>query len=68
MENIIVIRTEGKGNDRPDFFKVLIFKDKEVADWYCMANTKLDSKYYVQCEIVDEGVKYELDKEGNIPS
>ena len=67
QESIIVLKTEGKGNDRPDFVKVLVFQDRAVAKVYCQAHTKLDGKYYTQCEIIEEGIRYELDKEGNIP-
>lgn len=67
-ESIIVLKTKGKGNDRPDFVKVLIFKDREVAKWFCESNTDLDGKYYTQCEIIDEGIKYEMTKEGNFES
>lgn len=63
---IIVMKTNGK-HDSVDNITVKVFYDINEANEYCEKNTdKEEEKYWSFCEIIQEGVKYQPIRYGNI--
>ena len=59
MSKVIVLKTEGKGNNNgSDFVTVMLFDKTEDADKYCKENTK-DGKYWSFAEIINAGERLE---------
>ena len=58
MSKIVVLKTEGKGENKPDFVTVMLFDKKEDADNYCKENTK-EGKNWSFAEIISVGEKLE---------
>ena len=59
MSKIIVLKTEGKGNNSDaDFVTVMLFDKTKDADEYCQENTK-DGKYWSFAEIINAGERLE---------
>jgi len=58
---IIVLETTGK-NESVDSVKVKLFESLSDAEFYCIENTDnpMDMKYWTYCEIVKDGVQYEV--------
>lgn len=61
--NIIVLKTEGKGKERPTHITIMSFGTKKDANAFCKENTNLDNigpkDYWSFSEIVQIGSKYE---------
>tara|TARA_B100000780_G_scaffold261257_1_gene213591 strand:+ start:1967 stop:2176 length:210 start_codon:yes stop_codon:yes gene_type:complete len=62
---IIVITTYGK-NESIDFVRTDLFNNKSDAEEYIWSVDDKDEekKYWTRAEIVNSGVKYEMDQEG----
>jgi hypothetical protein len=58
MSKIVVLKTEGKGRNTPDFVTVMLFDKTEEADNYCKENTK-EGKYWSFAEIINVGERLE---------
>lgn len=54
MSKIVVLKTEGKGRNTPDFVTVMLFDKTEDADNYCKEHTK-EGEYWSFAEIISVG-------------